>query len=244
MARFFGLIGYPLSHSFSKRYFADKFLREDIANNAYELYPLSAITELPQLLRENPLLEGLNVTIPYKEQVLSYLDELSPVVQETGACNCIRIRDGKLTGFNTDVIGFEQTLSRKLMPHHTKALVLGTGGAAKAVHFVLNQKSISFIQVGRQKRGYIIDYESLTPELMAEYTLIINTTPLGMYPNVDEAPAIPYGCLGDNHYLYDLVYNPAKTLFLKRGEEKGAVIENGADMLVIQAEASWDIWNG
>jgi len=243
MARSFGLIGFPLSHSFSKRYFAEKFLRENITQNSYELYPLSAISELPQLLQENPLLEGLNVTIPYKEQVLSYLDELSPVVQETGACNCIRITDGILKGYNTDVLGFEQTLSRKLSPHHKKALVLGTGGAAKAVHYVLKQKSISFIQVGRQKREDVIDYESLTPEIMAEHTLIINTTPLGMYPDVDVAPAIPYDSLGEDHYLYDLVYNPAKTLFLKRGEEKGAVTENGADMLVIQAEASWDIWN-
>jgi len=243
MARFFGLIGFPLSHSFSKRYFAEKFLRENSTQNSYELYPLSAISELPQLLRANPLLEGLNVTIPYKEQVLSYLDELSPVVQETGACNCISIRDGKLTGYNTDVLGFEQTLSRKLQPHHTRALVLGTGGAAKAVHYVLNQKSISFTQVGRQKREDTIDYQSLTPEIMAEHTLIINTTPLGMYPNVDVAPAIPYNSLGEGHYLYDLVYNPAKTLFLKRGEEMGAVTENGGDMLVIQAEASWDIWN-
>jgi shikimate dehydrogenase len=243
MARSFGLIGFPLSHSFSKRYFAEKFLRENITQNSYELYPLSAISELPQLLQENPLLGGLNVTIPYKEQVLSYLDELSPVVQETGACNCIRIADGILKGYNTDVLGFEQTLSRKLGPHHKKALVLGTGGAAKAVHYVLKQKSISFIQVGRQKREDVIDYESLTPEIMAEHTLIINTTPLGMYPDVDVAPAIPYNSLGEDHYLYDLVYNPAKTLFLKRGEEKGAVTENGADMLVIQAEASWDIWN-
>ena len=243
MARSFGLIGFPLSHSFSKRYFAEKFLRENIIQNSYELYPLSAISELPQLLQENPLLEGLNVTIPYKEQVLSYLDELSPVVQETGACNCIRITDGILKGYNTDVLGFEQTLFRKLSPHHKKALVLGTGGAAKAVHYVLKQKSISFIQVGRQKREDVIDYESLTPEIMAEHTLIINTTPLGMYPDVDVAPAIPYDSLGEDHYLYDLVYNPAKTLFLKRGEEKGAVTENGADMLVIQAEASWDIWN-
>lgn len=243
MARSFGLIGFPLSHSFSKRYFAEKFLRENIIQNSYELYPLSAISELPQLLQENPFLEGLNVTIPYKEQVLSYLNELSPVVQETGACNCIRIADGILKGYNTDVLGFEQTLSRKLGPHHKKALVLGTGGAAKAVHYVLKQKSISFIQVGRQKREDVIDYESLTPEIMAEHTLIINTTPLGMYPDVDVAPAIPYDSLGEDHYLYDLVYNPAKTLFLKRGEEKGAVTENGADMLVIQAEASWDIWN-
>jgi shikimate dehydrogenase len=164
-------------------------------------------------------------------------------VEEIGACNCIRIRNGKLTGFNTDVIGFEQTLSRKLMPHHRQALVLGTGGAAKAVHYVLRQKSISFLQIGRTQRGEILDYSAVTPELLSKHTLIINTTPMGMYPNVDEAPDLPYESLTPEHYLYDLVYNPDKTLFLQKGEEQGAAIENGAEMLVIQADASWDIWN-
>lgn len=243
MARLFGLIGYPLSHSFSKRYFTEKFHNEGIRDHVYELFPISAITELRQLLVENPLLEGINVTIPYKEQVLEYLDAQSPVVEKIRACNCIQIREGKLIGHNTDVIGFEQTLSRKLLPHHKKALVLGTGGAAKAVHYVLDQKSISYTQVGRIKKSDVLDYASLSPELMAEHTLIINTTPLGMYPNEQDAPPIPYDFLGDGHYLYDLVYNPAKTLFLQQGEARGALIENGADMLVIQAEASWNIWN-
>lgn len=243
MGRLFGLIGYPLSHSFSKRYFSEKFTRENLPENRYELYPIPQITDLPQLFKDNPDLEGLNVTIPYKEQVIPYLDELSPVVQEIGACNCIRIREGRLVGYNTDVLGFEQTLVRHLKPHHKQALVLGTGGAAKAVHYVLRQKSIEFLQVGRTAREGILDYDSLTDELMGTHTLIINTTPLGMHPQEDTAPPIPYGAIGDMHYLYDLVYNPAKTLFLQKGEERGAAIENGADMLVIQAEASWDIWN-
>ncbi len=243
MKRLFGLIGYPLSHSFSKRYFSDKFQHEGLKDHEYELFPISDIGLLPDLLKEHPALEGINVTIPYKEQVIPFLDELSPVVEEIGACNCIRIRNGRLTGFNTAVIGFEQTLSRKLMPHHRHALVLGTGGAAKAVHYVLKQKSVSFLQIGRTKRGEILDYSSVTPELLSTHTLIINTTPLGMYPNVEEAPELPYGSLTADHYLYDLVYNPAKTLFLQKGEMQGAATENGADMLVIQADASWDIWN-
>lgn len=243
MKRLFGLIGYPLSHSFSKRYFSEKFQLEGLPDYEYELYPIPEIGSLPDLLKEHPILEGINVTIPYKEQVIPYLHELSPVVEEIGACNCIRIRNGKLTGFNTDVIGFEQTLSRKLMPHHRHALVLGTGGAAKAVHYVLRQKSISFLQIGRTQRGEILDYSAVTPELLSKHTLIINTTPMGMYPNVDEAPDLPYESLTPEHYLYDLVYNPDKTLFLQKGEEQGAAIENGADMLVIQADASWDIWN-
>lgn len=243
MGRLFGLIGYPLSHSFSKKYFSEKFTRENLPENRYELYPIPQITDLPQLFKDNPDLEGLNVTIPYKEQVIPYLDELSPVVQEIGACNCIRIREGRLVGYNTDVLGFEQTLVRHLKPHHRQALVLGTGGAAKAVHYVLRQKSIEFLQVGRTARECILDYDSLTDELMGSHTLIINTTPLGMHPQEDTAPPIPYGAISEMHYLYDLVYNPAKTLFLQKGEERGAAIENGADMLVIQAEASWDIWN-
>lgn len=243
MKRLFGLIGYPLSHSFSKRYFSDKFHQEALKDHSYELYPISDISQLPSLLQEHPDLEGINVTIPYKEQVIPFLDELSPVVEEIGACNCIRIRNGRLTGFNTDVIGFEETLSRKLMPHHRHALVLGTGGAAKAVHYVLKKKSVSFVQIGRTKRGEILDYSSVTPELLSTHTLIINTTPLGMYPNLDEAPELPYEVLTPAHYLYDLVYNPSKTLFLQKGEVHGAAIENGADMLVIQADASWDIWN-
>ncbi len=243
MSRLFGLIGYPLSHSFSKRYFSEKFNREHLPENRYELYPIPQITDLPQLFKDNPGLEGLNVTIPYKEQVIPYLDEQSPVVQEIGACNCIKINEGRLIGFNTDVLGFEKTLERHLKPHHRQALVLGTGGAAKAVHHVLRKKSIEFLQVGRMARDGILDYPSLTPALIASHTLIINTTPLGMHPQEDTAPPIPYMAIGEMHYLYDLVYKPAKTVFLQKGEARGASIENGADMLVIQAEASWDIWN-
>lgn len=239
----YGLIGYPLSHSFSKKFFTEKFEREAIEGKRYELYPIESITELPSLLRQEPSLQGLNVTIPYKEQVIPFLDEQSEVVKEIQACNCIAIRDGKLIGYNTDVIGFEKTLEQKLLPTHQQALVLGTGGAAKAVHYVLRKKGISYLEVSRHANENTITYNDIDQKLLSSHTLIINTTPLGMYPHVDEAPMLPYELLTTQHYLYDLVYNPARTKFLLEGEKRGALIENGADMLVIQAEASWDIWN-
>jgi shikimate dehydrogenase len=195
------------------------------------------------LLQAEIDLKGLNVTIPYKEQVIPFLDELTEVVKEIQACNCIRILNGKLIGYNTDVIGFEKTLERKLSNHHQRALVLGTGGAAKAVHYVLSKKGIEYLEVSRTKVDGSITYQEIGEQVISSHTLIINTTPLGMYPNIEEAPNLPYHLLSDQHYLYDLVYNPTKTKFLLEGESRGAVIENGADMLVIQAEASWDIWN-
>jgi shikimate dehydrogenase len=239
----YGLIGYPLSHSFSKKYFTEKFERESIKEHEYDLFPIEKITQLPSLVQTESLLNGLNVTIPYKEQVIPFLDELTEVVKEIQACNCIRILDGKLIGYNTDVIGFEKTLERKLARHHQRALVLGTGGAAKAVNYVLRKKGIDFLEVSRRKGEGSITYQDVDEQVISSHTLIVNTTPLGMYPNVDDAPDLPYHLLTDAHYLYDLVYNPAKTKFLVEGERRGAVIENGADMLVIQAEASWDIWN-
>jgi shikimate dehydrogenase len=238
--RKFGLIGYPLSHSFSKKYFTDIFLQEGI-DAEYGNYPLEDIS-LIKTLFEDSRLEGINVTIPYKEAVIPYLDELSDAVQQIGACNCIRIENGKRTGFNTDVLGFERSLEKKLEPHHTKALVLGTGGAAKAVLYVLHHLSVTSLQVSRTPNGNSISYDDITDRMMNEYTLVVNTTPLGMYPNVDQYPKLPYHAMGEQHYLYDLVYNPAKTLFLQKGEERGAAIENGHDMLIIQADESRKIW--
>jgi len=238
--RKFGLIGYPLSHSFSKKYFTDIFLQEGI-DAEYENYPLEDIS-LIKTLFEDSRLEGINVTIPYKEAVIPFLDELSDAVQQIGACNCIRIENGKKTGFNTDVLGFERSLEKKLEPHHTKALVLGTGGAAKAVLYVLKNLSVTSLQVSRTPNGNSISYDDITDRMMNEYTLVVNTTPLGMYPNVDQYPKLPYHAMGEQHYLYDLVYNPAKTLFLQKGEERGAAIENGHDMLIIQADESRKIW--
>jgi shikimate dehydrogenase len=240
----YGLIGYPLSHSFSQKYFTEKFEREGIEGCVYANFPITKIDELPGLL-EDDLLYGLNVTIPYKQDVLRYLDASSEVVSAIGACNCVKIENGRLTGHNTDVVGFELSLLPKLGSHHRQALVLGAGGAAKAVEYVLSKLGIGYRLVTRRPRlgSDDLSYEAVDAAVMGEHTLIVNTTPLGMYPKVDEAPALPYEAVGAGHYFFDLVYNPARTLFLQRAEERGAVVENGHEMLLLQAEESWRIWN-
>ncbi len=241
--RLFGLIGYPLSHSFSKKYFTEKFEQEGLADCRYELFPIKSIDDLPQLITTNPALEGLNITIPYKKQVLKFLDH-SFIPQGLAACNCIRVQDGKLTGYNTDAIGFEKSLLPLLQSHHTKALVLGNGGAAEAVLFVLRKLGIEFNIVSRKMHdGSTFTYNDLNDDVINKNTLIINTTPLGMYPNIDTCPDIPYRFISDKHLLYDLVYNPAKSIFLEKGEERGSAIKNGEEMLLLQAEESWKIWN-
>ena len=240
--RLFGLIGYPLSHSFSKKYFTEKFEKEKLSDCAYENFPIPAIEHLREVLIK-PGLEGFNITIPYKEQVLSYLDEMTEIVRKIRACNCVRILNGKLHGFNTDVIGFENSLKKKLKPFHSKALILGTGGSARAVQFVLNNLGIPFKSVSRKPSAKSLSYEQLTVDFINRHNLIINTTPLGMFPNVIQAPPIPYQALTPEHFLFDLLYNPEKTLFLKKGEELGASIQNGYEMLVLQAEENWKIWN-
>jgi len=241
--RLFGLIGYPLSHSFSKRYFSAKFEREALIDCRYETFSIPSISDLTKILSDNSELCGLNVTVPYKQEVLSFLTEKTPLVNKIGACNCIKIKNGRLTGYNTDAPAFEHSLKEKLQSHHTKALILGTGGAAKAVEYCLRQLKIAYKYVSRKPSARNYSYEQLTDDMMQEYTLIINATPLGMYPNVIEAPQIPYHALGQRHYLYDLLYNPEKTLFLQKGEDQGASIKNGYEMLVLQAEESWKIWN-
>ncbi len=241
--RLFGLIGYPLSHSFSKKFFSEKFEQEGITDCRYELFPLAAIDELPALLAAHPELCGLNVTIPYKEQVIPFLATQNPLVKAIGACNCIRISAGQLQGFNTDAIGFQRSLQEKLLPDHRQALVLGTGGAAKAVCYVLRQLHIDYQLVSRRKMYDQLSYDEVTAKLLETHTLLINTTPLGMYPNITEAPPLPYEALTSRHYLYDLVYNPEQTLFLQKGMAAGSRTKNGMDMLVIQAEESWKIWN-
>ena len=241
--RQFGLIGYPLSHSFSKKYFAEKFEREGLNNCIYENYPIPSINELTALLKDYPSLEGLNVTIPYKEKVIPFLSARSAVVEKINACNCIKIENGQLSGHNTDVTGFELSLVPKLKKHHRKALILGTGGAAKAVEYVLSKLGIQSQYVSRVASPGILGYESVSRDLLSEYTLIVNTTPLGMYPETGTCPPIPYDAISNRHYLFDLVYNPAKTVFLQNGARFGAVISNGGSMLQIQAEESWKIWN-
>jgi shikimate dehydrogenase len=241
--RLFGLIGKTLSHSFSKKYFTNKFEKEKIDNCRYELFPISSINQLPHLIESKPDLAGLNITIPYKEAVMSYLHE-SHIPKGVDACNCIAIKNGKLVGYNTDVVGFEISLLKHLLPIHSKALVLGSGGASNAVCFVLKKLGVAFQVVGRVKSEKVdLIYEDITEETIKRHLLIINTTPLGMSPNTDSCPAIPYQALGGTHLLFDLVYNPVKTVFLAKGEERGATTKNGEEMLVLQAEESWKIWN-
>lgn len=240
--RLFGLIGYPLGHSFSKKYFTEKFERQS-PDCRFENFAIENITLLPGIIEQHPLLEGLCVTIPYKEKVIPYLSACSPEVQSIGACNSIKIQNGKLFGNNTDAIGFEQSLVQKLKPYHTHALVLGTGGAAKAVEYVLQKLGIRYKTVSRSSRQNTITYHSLTNDIVRASLLIINASPVGTFPDSDAYPQIPYDAITDKHYLFDLVYNPEKTVFLAKGEAKGAAIQNGFDMLINQAEASWKIWN-
>lgn len=242
--RLFGLIGYPLSHSFSKKYFTEKFQKEGLTGCRYELFPLADITKLPGLIDENPDLEGFNVTVPYKKQVLSYITDKTNIPLTLDACNCVKIVNRKLIGYNTDIIGFEKSILPLLKPHHKKALVLGSGGAAAAVVFVLEKLNIIYKIVSRGKSGAdILSYKDLNEAVIGSYQIIINTTPLGMYPKVDSFPDIPYQYITGDHLLYDLVYNPVNTAFLKKGEKQGAAIFNGEQMLKLQAEESWEIWN-
>lgn len=248
--RVYGLIGFPLSHSFSKKFFADKFSQEGITDAVYENFPIENISGLKDLLLTQQGLAGLNVTIPYKEAVIPFLHEYNEVVRETGACNCIEIVNGVLFGYNTDAVGFRRSLETKLKPSHNRALILGKGGAAKAVAYVLRSLNIPYKYIVRRKEALLpgddgpgLLYEELNDNIIADHPLIINTTPLGTSPNTEVCPPIPYAAITDGHYLFDLIYNPGKTLFLQKGESQGAEIQNGLPMLVIQAEESWDIWN-
>lgn len=242
-----GLIGYPLGHSFSKKYYLDKFESEQIKGIDYDLYSLSDIAEFPKLYLQDQQFYGFNVTIPYKQAVLPLMDELSPEAAQMEAVNCIRIqhKDGRaiLKGFNTDAYGFEASLKPLLQPQHTKALVLGNGGAAKAVLYSLRKLNIAYAVVSRSETNGDLTYQQLSKEIIEEYTIIINCSPIGTFPKVDEAPQIPYEYLSESHLLYDLIYNPTKTLFLQKGLEKGATIKNGYEMLLLQAEKNWEIWN-
>ena len=238
-----GLIGYPLSHSFSKKYFFDKFVKEQIEGFHYDLFPLSGIYELTNLLNEKPNLVGFNITIPYKEQVIPFLDEMSKSAKAIGAVNTVIIEKGKLKGYNTDVYGFEVSLKKILEPYHKHALILGTGGAAKAIQYVFEQLSIEYKYVSRTPNSEQFSYAELDEKIIEKYKIIVNTTPLGMSPNIDQCPMLPYECLTNEHLLYDLTYNPRETLFLKNGKIKGATIKNGLEMLHLQAEKAWDIWN-
>ena len=244
--RQFGLIGYPLGHSFSASFFSAKFKEEGI-EASYRNFPLESISGFASLLEQEPDLSGLNVTVPHKQHIIPYLHKLSPTADAIQAVNTISIkRDGNsmfLEGDNTDVTGFRNSLEEHLKPHQRNALVMGTGGSSKAVCYVLGQLGINFIQVSRTPGEEQISYDIVDEAMLKNTPLIINTTPLGMYPNVNSLPPIPYEALGPSHLLFDLVYNPEKTAFLQRGERFGAECINGYDMLVYQALASWEIWN-
>lgn len=241
--RLFGLIGKPLTHSFSKAFFTEKFNREQISDCAYQNFELPSIEALPQLIQDYPELCGLNVTIPYKKDVIPYLQHATEVVQHTGACNCIRVQEDGLHGENTDVTGFQQSLESVRKPYQKNALVLGTGGSSVAVQYALKKMGITYQLVSRNPKPGMIIYSQIDRSMMREHLLIINTTPVGMYPHTEQAPEIPYEYLGATHLLFDLVYNPEQTLFLKQGAARGAATCNGYRMLVLQAEESWKIWN-
>ena len=244
----YGLIGYPLGHSFSISYFNQKFADEGI-NAKYENYEIASIDELTEILDSTPELRGLNVTIPYKEKVIPFLDSISPEARAIGAVNVIRVTHEKnktiLKGFNSDVIGFTQSIEpmidKKL---HKKALILGTGGASKAICYGLKSLGIEPVFVSRYERPDTIQYEKVTPEVVKEYNVIVNCTPLGMYPNTDVCPKLPYEAMDNHTILYDLIYNPDQTLFMRKGAEYGAEVKNGLEMLLLQAFASWEFWHG
>ncbi len=242
----YGLIGYPLKHSLSKKYFEKKFHLENIEGAEYELYPLDKISDIDSLIENTDNLRGLNVTIPYKIPVLEYLDELDEEAQKIGAVNCIKIsrKKGKIqtTGYNTDTPAFIMSLLPFLQSHHKMALVLGSGGASAAVCRGLDVLHISWLKVSRDPKGKDISYAEISSDILASSQLIINTTPLGMYPDVNECPKLNYKALTPLHLLYDLVYNPELSLFLKKGKAAGAIIKNGEEMFFLQAELSWKIW--
>ena len=242
----YGLIGYPLGHSFSISYFNQKFKDENI-DAVYENFEIPTIDLLPEVLDSNPNLKGLNVTIPYKQKVIPFLDNISPEARAIGAVNVIKvIHDGKntkLKGYNSDVIGFTQSIEPMLERFHKKALILGTGGASKAIDYGLKSLGLETVFVSRFERPDTIQYKTITPDVIEEYNVIVNCTPLGMYPHTDECPLLPYEAMDSHTILYDLIYNPDETLFMKRGAEHGANVKNGLEMLLLQAFASWDFWH-
>ena len=243
----YGLIGYPLGHSFSIGYHNQRFADEGI-NAKYLNFEIPSIDDLPAVLSQNPELKGLNVTIPYKEKVIPFLDYVSPEARAIGAVNVIRVEhQGKkitLKGYNSDVIGFTQSIEPLLENYHKKALVLGTGGASKAVSYGLKSLGLETVYVSRYERPGTIQYGTITPDVVKEYNVIVNCTPLGMFPKTEECPPLPYEAMDDRNILYDLIYNPDETLFMRKGAERGATVKNGLEMLLLQAFASWEFWKG
>lgn len=242
----YGLIGHPLGHSFSKKFFNEKFQNEMI-DAEYRNFDIDTIKSFPTIIEEHSNLRGLNVTIPYKELIIPYLDELSEDAQAIGAVNVIKISRNHegvhLKGYNSDVIGFTDSIRPLLKPFHKKALILGTGGASKAIRYGLYKLGIETCFVSRRPKEGMLTYSDLTADIMAEYTVIVNCSPVGMFPHTDERPDLPYQFIGSHHILYDLVYNPDETLFMNSGKEQGATTKNGLEMLILQARAGWNFWN-
>jgi shikimate dehydrogenase len=242
--RLFGLIGKNIDYSFSKKYFTEKFTLGNLTDCSYENFDIQSIKELKTIVAQHPNLKGLNVTIPYKESVIPYLDKLSKSAIQIGAVNVIKYtKKGKLKGYNTDYFGFMKSLQPMLQPHHKKALILGTGGAAKAVAFALQKLDILYTFVSREKKEFMIDYERINATTFDNYQIIINCTPIGTSPKINEFPPIPYTFFTQNHIAFDLIYNPEETQFLKKAKKKGALTKNGYEMLVLQADKAWKIWN-
>ena len=243
----YGLIGFPLGHSFSISYFNQKFTDENI-DAVYENFEIPTIDLLPEIIAKNPNIKGLNVTIPYKQKVISFLDTISPEARAIGAVNVIKVEhkgtETVLKGYNSDVIGFTKSMEPMLEQYHKKALILGTGGASKAIDYGLKSLGLETCFVSRSKKEGCITYEEITPEMIGEYRVIVNCTPVGMYPHADECPLLPYEAMDSHTLLYDLIYNPDETLFLKKGKAMGATVVNGLEMLLLQAFASWEFWNG
>ena len=241
----YGLIGYPLQHSSSISYFNEKSQNASI-NAKYINFEIPTIDALPEILASNPELKGLNVTIPYKEKVISFLDTVSPEARAIGAVNVIRIKqknnNNKQKGYNSDLIGYTQSIQPMLRPYHKKALILGTGGASKAINYGLKSLGLDTVLVSRFERPGTIQYEKITPEVIEEYNVIVNCTPCGMYPHFEECPNLPYEAMSNKTLLYDLIYNPDQTLFMKKGLRMGATVKNGLEMLLLQAFASWEFW--
>lgn len=246
--KLYGLIGYPLEHSFSPAYFSRKFQREQI-DAQYRLFPLTSISQFPGLLESHPNLSGLNVTIPYKQKILSFISQLQGAAQTIRAVNTIAFpRADELNytlGFNTDAYGFRQAIQSKIKPHHRKALILGTGGSSRTVAYVLDQLQIQWLWVSRKPSDskHTISYCDLTAQLLKDFLVIVNTTPLGMYPRIQDKPDLPYDAIGEHHLLFDLIYNPSVTAFMEEGRNRGADTANGYRMLCLQAERSWELWN-
>ena len=242
--RKFGLIGKNISYSFSKTYFANKFEKEGIQNTSYENFDLQTIEEFPEIFTNNPEISGLNVTIPYKEEVIPFLTKLNRKAKAIGAVNTIKItKKGNLKGYNTDCYGFKNAIKSFLETHHKTALILGTGGASKAIAFTLKEMNIAYKYVSRSKTPDNFTYDELDASIIKKYHIIINCSPVGTHPNIDECPRIPYKALTNQHLLFDLIYNPSETLFLKQGKQHGAKTCNGLKMLELQAEKAWEIWN-